>query len=165
MRSFFSLTSFAQEKLDELGLELILLDTVDFNSEMPPYSIVEQDPKANNTVKSGRKIYVKVNAGEYNEVDFPVFKDKSYRQILANIKALGLKEGKITYKPYMAKDIVLQVMHQGKNINAGNKVKKNSTIDLVLGDGKESYDETKFGIESEDQIINAGTKEEVIDGE
>ena len=38
-------------------------------------------------------------------------------------------------------------------------------IDLVLGDGKESYDETKFGIESEDQIINAGTKEEVIDGE
>lgn len=157
--------SIAEEKLSESGLEIILLDTVDFQPEMPPYSIVEQDPKAGNTVKNGRKIYVKVNAGEYNEVDFPVFKDKSYRQILANIKALGLKEGKITYKPYMAKDIVLQVMHQGKNINAGNKVKKNSTIDLVLGDGKESYDETKFGIESEDQIINAGTKEEVIDGE
>ena len=119
----------AEEKLSESGLELILLDTVDFQPDMPPYSIVEQDPKAGNTVKDGRKIYVKVNAGEYNEVDFPVFKDKTYRQILANIKALGLKEGKITYKPHMAKDIVLQALHQGKNIKSGNKVKKNSTID------------------------------------
>jgi beta-lactam-binding protein with PASTA domain len=112
---------------------------------MPPFSIVEQDPKAGNTVKDGRKIYVKVNAGEYDEVIFPVFKDKSYRQILANINAFGLKEGKITYKPHMAKDIVLQVMHQGKNIKAGDKVKKNSTIDFILGDGKEGYDEDKFG--------------------
>ena len=155
----------AEEKLSESGLELILLDTVDFQPDMPPYSIVEQDPKAGNTVKDGRKIYVKVNAGEYNEVDFPVFKDKTYRQILANIKALGLKEGKITYKPHMAKDIVLQALHQGKNIKAGNKVKKNSTIDFVLGDGKESYDETKFGIDSQDQTINESTREEVIDGE
>ena len=155
----------AEEKLSESGLELILLDTVDFQPDMPPYSIVEQDPKAGNTVKDGRKIYVKVNAGEYNEVDFPVFKDKTYRQILANIKALGLKEGKITYKPHMAKDIVLQALHQGKNIKSGNKVKKNSTIDFVLGDGNESYDETKFGIDSQDQTINESTREEVIDGE
>jgi hypothetical protein len=56
-------------------------------------------------------------------------------------------------------------MHQGKNIKAGNKVKKNSTIDFVLGDGKESYDETKFGIDSQDQTINESTREEVNDGE
>lgn len=146
----------AEEKLSESGLELILLDTVDFQPDMPPFSIVEQDPKSGNTVKDGRKIYVKVNAGEYNDVNFPVFKDKSYRQILANIKAFGLKEGKITYKPHMAKDIVLQVMHQGKNIKAGDKVKKNSTIDFILGDGKESYDESIFGNEDENTTINDG---------
>lgn len=147
----------AEEKLSEAGLELILLDTVDFQSDMPPYSIVEQDPKAGNTVKDGRKIYVKVNAGEYNDVNFPVFRNKTYRQIVANIKALGLIEGKITYKPHLAKDIVLQVMHEGKNIKAGDKVKKNSTIDFILGDGKEGYDETKFG-KDDDNI-------EGIDGE
>ena len=135
----------AEEKLSESGLELILLDTVDFQPDMPPFSIVEQDPKAGSTVKDGRKIYVKVNAGEYNSVDFPVFRNKTYRQIVANIKALGLIEGKITYKPHLAKDIVLQVMHEGKNIKAGDKVKKNSTIDFILGDGKEGYDEEKFG--------------------
>jgi len=147
----------AEEKLSESGLELILLDTVDFQPDMPPYSIVEQDPMSGSTVKDGRKIYVKINAGEYNSVDFPVFRNKTYRQIVANIKALGLIEGKIIYKPHLAKDIVLQVMHEGKNIKAGDKVKKNSTIDFILGDGKEGYDETKFG-KDDDNI-------EGIDGE
>lgn len=142
----------AQEKLDELGLELILLDTVDFNSDMPPYSIVEQDPKANNTVKSGRKIYVKVNSGEYDDVTLPALKGKTFRQVSANIKSLGLKEGKITYKPHLAKDEVLAVTQKGKTLRAGDKVKKNSTLDFVLGDGKEFYNEETFGKEEETAI-------------
>ncbi len=134
----------AQEKLEELGLELILLDTVDFRSDMPPYSIVEQDPKAENTVKNGRKIYVKVNAGEYDDVTLPALKGKTFRQVSANIKSLGLKEGKISYKPHLAKDEVLAVTQKGKTLKAGDKVKKNSTLDFVLGDGKEFYDEQTF---------------------
>ena len=134
----------AQEKLEELGLELILLDTVDFRSNMPPYSIVEQDPKAENTVKNGRKIYVKVNAGEYDDVTLPALKGKTFRQVSANIKSLGLKEGKISYKPHLAKDEVLAVTQKGKTLKAGDKVKKNSTLDFVLGDGKEFYDEQTF---------------------
>lgn len=134
----------AKEKLEALGLELILLDTVDFRNDMPPYSIVEQDPKATNTVKSGRKIYVKVNAGEYDDVTLPTLKGKTYRQVSTNIKSLGLKEGKITYKPHLAKDEVLLVTQNGKTVKAGDKVKKNSTLDFVLGDGKEVYDEETF---------------------
>lgn len=141
----------AKEKLEALGLELILLDTVDFRNDMPPYSIVEQDPKVTNTVKSGRKIYVKVNAGEYDDVTLPTLKGKTYRQVSANIKSLGLKEGKITYKPHLAKDEVLLVTQNGKIVKVGDKVKKNSTLDFVLGDGKEVYDEETF--ENEDMPI------------
>lgn len=148
----------AQEKLDELGLELILLDTVDFNSEMPPYSIVEQDPKAENTVKDGRKIYVKVNAGEYDDVTLPALKGKTFRQVSANIKSLGLKEGKITYKPHIAKDEVLGVTQNGKTLKVGDKVKKNSTLDFVLGDGKELYSEDTF---KEDVQVAVEPAEEV----
>lgn len=148
----------AQEKLDELGLELILLDTVDFNSEMPPYSIVEQDPKAENTVKDGRKIYVKVNAGEYDDVTLPALKGKTFRQVSANIKSLGLKEGKITYKPHIAKDEVLGVTQNGKTLKVGDKVKKNSTLDFVLGDGKELYSEDTF---KEDVQVAVEPTEEV----
>ena len=82
---------------------MFLLDTVDFNPEFPPFTILEQDPKAGSLVKDGRKIYVKLNAGEFTNIEIPEFKDKTYRQILATIKSLTLKEGKISYKPHIAK--------------------------------------------------------------
>jgi beta-lactam-binding protein with PASTA domain len=158
--------SIAEEKLAEMGLEIVLLDTVDFKDEMPPFSIVEQDPKAGNMVKDGRKIYVKLNAGEYNEVTLPEFKDKTYRQIIANLNSLGLKEGKITYKPHIAKDIVLQVTSKGKNLKKGDKVKKNTVIDFVLGDGKELYDGTNLnGSSSNEDAENIKIEEFVEDGE
>ncbi|MBD3723459.1 MAG: PASTA domain-containing protein [Flavobacteriaceae bacterium] len=138
----------AIEKVDELGLELILLDTVDFRKDLPPFSIVEQDPKAKIKVKDGRKIYVKVNAGEFMDVTLPALKDKTFRQVSANIKALGLNEGKITYKEHIAKDVVLEVSQNGKRLKAGDKVKKNSTLDFVLGDGKELYSADTFEEES-----------------
>jgi beta-lactam-binding protein with PASTA domain len=137
----------AEEKLNEIDLEVFLLDTVDFNPEFPPFTILEQDPKAGSLVKDGRKIYVKLNAGEFTNIEIPEFKDKTYRQILATIKSLTLKEGKITYKPHIAKDVVLQIYQNGRRLRAGDIVKKNSTLDFVLGDGKEVFNEETFSSE------------------
>lgn len=137
----------AEEKLNELDLEVFLLDTVEFNADFPPFTILEQDPKAGSLVKDGRKVYVKLNAGEFTEITIPEFKDKTFRQISATIKSLTLKEGKITYKPHIAKDIVLQIFQDGRRLRAGDKVKKNSTLDFVLGDGKEVFDEETFSSE------------------
>jgi beta-lactam-binding protein with PASTA domain len=149
----------AQEKLDELGLEIVLLDTVDFKDNMPPFSIVEQDPKAGKMVKNDRKIYIKLNCGEFNDVILPDFKDKTYRQIIANFKSLGIKEGKKTYKAHIAKDVVLQVLQDGKSLKKGDKIKKNSIIDLVLGDGKELFNETNFNNSSEEDEVIIETNE------
>lgn len=129
----------AKSILTDKKLNLFLLDTVQYRPEMPDFSIVEQDPTAESEVKLGRKIYVKVNAGGYSDVTLPEFKDKTYRQLLANILSLGLKEGKITYKPHFAKDIIIALKKEGKTLEMGDKVQKNSTIDFVLGDGKETY--------------------------
>jgi beta-lactam-binding protein with PASTA domain len=137
----------AEEKLNELDLEVFLLDTVEFNVDFPPFTILEQDPKAGSLVKDGRKIYVKLNAGEFTNITIPEFKDKTFRQISATIKSLTLKEGKITYKPHIAKDIVLQIFQDGRRLRAGDKVKKNSTLDFVLGDGKEVFNEVTFSSE------------------
>lgn len=137
----------AEEKLNDLDLEIFLLDTVDFNADFSPFTILEQDPKAGSLVKDGRKIYVKLNAGEFTEITIPEFKDKTYRQISATLKSLTLKEGKITYKPHIAKDVVLQIFQDGKRLRAGDKVKKNSTLDFVLGDGKEVFNEETFSSE------------------
>lgn len=132
----------ASEALDNVGLELMIRDTVDFNAKFPPYTIVEQDPIANDSVKDGRKIYVKVNAGGYSTVTLPNLIQKTYRLAQPVLKNAGLEEGAKNYVPYFAKDVVLEMRQNGKKLNPGDKVQKASKIDLVLGDGKTGYQET-----------------------
>ena len=57
------------------------------------------------------------------------------------MKAIGLEIGEITYKPYIGKDMVLELSQNGKTLKAGDKVLKASRIDLVVGDGKIGYEE------------------------
>jgi beta-lactam-binding protein with PASTA domain len=143
----------AEEKLDEEGLEVFLLDTVEFKPEFPPYTIVEQDPIAGSKVKDGRKIYVKLNAGGYAMVTFPDLKNKTFRQATNALRALGLVEGELKYVPDLAKDIVLEVSYNGRTVKAGDKLMKNSKIDFVLGDGKDMFkDEDLDSIPNNEQI-------------
>jgi beta-lactam-binding protein with PASTA domain len=127
--------------LESIDLGYVVLDTVDFNKDYPAYSVVQQDPLPNVSVKENRKVYIKVNAGGYNDIRMPDLVQKTYRQALPTLKAAGLEEGKITYKPYLAKDVVLEMSQNGKKLKAGDMVKKASTIDFVLGDGKTGYTE------------------------
>jgi len=129
----------AEEKLDALDLDYIILDTVDFRPEFPKLTIVEQEPKAGSKVKEGRKIYIKINASKYTMVSLPDLVEKTYRQAVPTLEAVGLLEGTITYKPYLGKDMVLEMRMNGKKLKAGDKVLKSSKIDLVLGDGKVGF--------------------------
>ncbi len=132
----------AEEQLSALDLDYIILDTVDFKPDFPKLTIVEQEPKAGAKVKEGRKIYIKINASKYTMVTLPDLIEKTYRQAVPTLEAVGLKEGTITYKPYLGKDMVLELRQDGKKLKAGDKILKSSKIDLVLGDGKITYEET-----------------------
>ena len=132
----------AEEKLAAIDLDYIILDTVDFRPDSPKLTIVEQEPKAGAKVKEGRKIYIKINASKYTMVSVPDLIEKTYRQAVPTLEAVGLLEGTITYKPYLGKDMVLELRLNGKKLKAGDKVLKSSKIDLVLGDGKITYEET-----------------------
>lgn len=129
------------EKLDELDLEYVLLDTVDYNKDFPKYSVVKQDPLPGSKVKEGRKIYIKVNSSGFGDVTIPDLIEKTLRQAEPTLVAIGLEVGKLTYKPYLGKDMVLEMHSNGKKLKPGDKVKKSSVIDLVLGDGKVGYEE------------------------
>jgi beta-lactam-binding protein with PASTA domain len=132
----------AEEKLNAIDLDYTILDTVDFRPEFPKLTVVEQEPKAGSKVKEGRKIYIKINASTYTMVSVPYLIEKTYRQAVPTLEAVGLLEGTITYKPYLGKDMVLEMRMNGKKLKAGDKVLKSSKIDLVLGDGKITYEET-----------------------
>ena len=128
-----------EEKLDQLDLDYVLLDSVDYNSDFPKYSVVEQDPLPGAKVKEGRKVYIKINASGFSSIKIPDFTDKTYRETVATLKALGLEEGTITYIPNLGKDMFLEMRFKGRNLKVGDRVLKASKIDLVLGDGKETY--------------------------
>ena len=131
----------AEDKLDELDLDYELLDTVDYNSAFPQLTVVQQDPRPGSKVKENRVIYVKINASGYSKVRLPDLIQKTYRQAVPTLKALGLEVGDTTYVPNLAKDMVLEMKYNGKPIKAGQQVLKMTKIDLVLGDGKVGFDE------------------------
>ncbi|WP_426092710.1 PASTA domain-containing protein [Flavobacterium sp. DSR3-2] len=130
-----------EQKLDELDLDYVLLDSVDYRSNFPQYSVVEQDPTPGTKVKVGRKIYIKINTSGFSSVRIPELVNKTYREAVPTLKALGLEEGAVTYVPNLGKDMVLEMRFKGRNLKAGDRVLKSSKIDLVLGDGKMSYEE------------------------
>ncbi|HCQ14591.1 PASTA domain-containing protein [Flavobacterium sp.] len=133
-----------EEKLDELDLDYQIIDTVDYRSDFPKLTVVEQEPTSGSKVKGGRTIYIKLNASTFKMVVVPDLIEKTYRQAVPTLKAVGLQEGSIKYVPYLGKDMVLEMWIGGKKIKAGEKVLKNTKVDLVLGDGKVVFDESQL---------------------
>jgi beta-lactam-binding protein with PASTA domain len=132
------------EKLSELDLDYEIIDTVDYNPGYPKLTVVQQEPTAGSKVKGGRKIYIKINAATFKMVAVPDLIEKTYRQAVPTLKAIGLQEGTIKYIPYIGKDMVLEMWRNGKKIKPGTRVLKASRIDLVLGDGKVVFDDTEL---------------------
>jgi len=146
-------TDQAAEKLDELDLDYVVLDTVDFRKDFPKYSVVEQDPTAGSKVKKDRKIYIKLNSAGFKSVKMPDLIEKTLRQAEPSLKAVGLEIGKLEYVPYLGKDMVLKMKLDGKELKPGDKVMKSSKIDLVLGDGKVGFDDSEIEKMTNDQPV------------
>ncbi len=149
-----------EKKLDELNLNYEIIDTVDYNPSFPKLTVVQQEPIAGSKVKGGRTIYIKLNAATFKMVPVPDLVEKTYRQAVPTLKAVGLQEGTIKYIPYIGKDMVLEMWMNGVKIKAGTKVLKASKIDLVLGDGKVVFDETQL-----DSIPKSKTPKDTIPNE
>ncbi len=149
-----------EEKLNELDLDYEIIDTVDYNPNFPKLTVVQQEPTAGSKVKGGRTIYLKLNASTFKMVAVPDLIEKTYRQAVPTLKAIGLQEGTIKYIPYIGKDMVLEMWMNGKKIKPGTKVLKASKIDLVLGDGKIVFDDTQL-----DSIPNTEMPKDTIPNE
>ena len=57
-----------EEKLDDLDLDYVLLDSVDYRDDYPKFSVVEQDPLPGTKVKVGRKVYIKINSSGFSSI-------------------------------------------------------------------------------------------------
>ncbi|WP_413511938.1 PASTA domain-containing protein [Myroides odoratus] len=126
----------AEQTLNQKDLRMVVLDTLDYNKNYPPLTVLEQDPMAGSNVKENRKVYVKINASGYGKVILPELEQLTYRQASSTIASMGLKEGTKSYATFIGKDVVLEIYQNGRKLKKGDLVVKNSKIDFVLGDGK-----------------------------
>ncbi len=127
-----------QQKLTELDLDFIVIDSASYNPSYPKKSVIEQTPAAGEFVKEKRKIYLTLNPSKYRDITIPQLNGKTKRQATTHLRSIGLKVGtKITWVSDIGKNVVRGLKHNGKKIKAGDKLPKNSTINLVLGDGKQ----------------------------
>jgi hypothetical protein len=129
----------AEKTLQELTLRIEILDSANYNPDYPKYSVIEQIPQAGKYVKENRKIYITLNPSGYRKVVMPNLAGFTKRQVEPTLRGLGFEIGKITYKPHMAKDEVLELHYKGKEIEEGDELQITSVIDLVLGDGELRY--------------------------
>ena len=107
----------ANEMLSDLKLNFEVIDSTHFNPEISPFSVLEQQPRAFEQVKRGRKIYLTLNPSTYRKVSIP------------NVV-------QVTYRNNIGKDMVLALRFEGDEIEPGEKIPKSSKVDLVLGNGK-----------------------------
>ncbi len=121
--------------LSSRNLEFKIIDSSYSNSGKKG-TVISQDPFPNSKVKSGRTIYVTVIAKMPERTTVPDLKDLTLRQTIAVLETYGLRVGKLTYVPDIAKNAVLKQQYKGKIIDAGTMIEKGSQIDLVLGRGE-----------------------------
>ncbi len=125
--------------LNDLGLRHEIIDTV-YDGRNPMGTIVRQNPPALQQVKTNRKIYLTINTNISPKIGVPNILYSSLKNAKLLLEAKGLFVGKTTYVPDLAKNAVLKVIIDGREINDKDilstyTIKKGSVIDLVLGDG------------------------------
>jgi eukaryotic-like serine/threonine-protein kinase len=106
-----------------------------YSAQYEPLAILKQYPLQGEKVKEGRKIYLTVKAKEPQTVKMPNLIDGSLKNAELVLRSYGLHRGKITYRPDMGVNVILEQWVDGQKINPGDKVQKGSFIDLIVGDG------------------------------
>ncbi len=126
----------ANIELSDKNLSLIVQDSANFNPKYPKYSVIEQKPKAGALVKEHRKIYLVLNPSGYKKVKLPNVIRRRLRQAVPTLQSLGLIVNDTVKIDDIGKDEVIKIKYKGNVIKPGTKLKKNSTIQLVVGNGK-----------------------------
>ncbi|MCW8982106.1 MAG: PASTA domain-containing protein [Altibacter sp.] len=146
--------------LDENDLRFEILDSANYNPDFPKYSVIEQIPKAGKFVKEDRKIYLYLNPSGYRKVVVPPVVGKTRRQAEPTLLAMGFEIGKISYRPYIAKDEVLELRHKGEKLEPGTELQITEVIDLILGDGSGSLRQEE-DLDEGDGLSEEGTETEI----
>ena len=136
----------AEMKLEENQLRFEISDTV-FSEKHNMNAVVSQLPKAGNTVKENRRIYLTINTSQkpkikITELTLAKIKKADIRQVKIDIASLGLKIGRIDTVESNYKDYVIEAYKGRKVIEVGDYIYLGDKIRLEIGRGKKDSDST-----------------------
>ena len=146
--------------LEGKGMQCSVVDSV-FIPDATPGVILEQTPSAGALVKSGRRIYVMVNAVSAQMVTFPDVVDMSLRQARVQIESADFVIKQVKYELSAYKDLVLFVDYMGDTIQVAQKIPYKSEVVLHVGKGD-------LKVSEEDSLVETSVDEaieEVMFGE
>lgn len=116
------------------NLRFEVIDSI-FYKELPKGTVAKQNPKPGFKVKENRRIYLTMNAVNPEKVTMPAITGVSIRQARLILETSGLVLGKLSYKPDIATNVVLEQFSHDSIIKPGAIISKGSEIDLILGKG------------------------------
>lgn len=122
------------DMLEDMGFIVEVNDT-GYVKNLPPGTILMQLPLPGTVVKSGRTIYLTINATDSPTLTLPdVIDNSSWREAEARLKTLGFKVGPPQYV-FGEKDWVYGILVNGRNVTTGQKISVESTLIVQVGNG------------------------------
>ena len=124
-----------QQTLEPLDLAFEVLDSSEFYPNLPPMSVISFYPNTGHKVKKGRTINISLNPSGPRMIKIPDVIEKSRRRAIYDLESKGFRLGKVSYVPYIGKDMVVGIQVNDREIIPGSEYPKGTTVNLVLGMG------------------------------
>lgn len=147
--------------LEKAGFDVEIQDSVYVDS-IAPLFVIKQIPEADEVVKSNRTVFLIIRRAVPPLVEMPNLIGYSFRNAEMVLKSMDLKIGDTTFRPDFAKNTILEQTYNGSKIEPGTKIKKGSSISLIMGNGVGNAEFVvpvitgmTFG-EAKDRLENAG---------
>ena len=145
--------------LEGLGMTVQVNDT-GYVKALPPGTVLEMLPAAGTSVKSGRIIYLTINADNTPTIALPdIIDNSSLREARAKLISMGFKVGEPQYV-YGEKDWVYGVIANGRHVTAGERVSVEATLTIQVGNGMRDASDSIYMTDAPPQMY----EEEYIDG-
>lgn len=123
-----------QDEVRNGDMDLRLIDSI-YRADVRPGAIVDQIPEAGKKVKKGRTIYITINAFTKEMTAMPALVNFSFRNAKVNLQNAGLNMGRVDSVPSPYNGLVLKQSVAGRAVNAGERLPKGTSVDLVVGRG------------------------------
>jgi beta-lactam-binding protein with PASTA domain len=124
----------AQKNLTNLGFTVVLQDSI-YVDTLARNGVLRQTPDADEVVKKGRTVYLTINRFLAPQIEMPNLIGFSLQSAETYLSVLGLRLGTITLVPDKNKNVIVEQLFNGSNIEPGKKIPSGTIIHFLVGSG------------------------------